>query len=141
MPTQTSYFQNDVLQSAQRDGRLHELLWFIEADWPKKLVPPGIKRRQPAYWPKGFIPVIPVGPDVEAQRAWAEMLAGLFEACNAGRGIVFKPTLTTVDLMKDLPAYEYGGEIDHIVDHICPKCGQVMQAKASDQIKCECYDW
>ena len=85
MPTQTGYFQRDVLAAAQRDGTLNRLYWYVEAEYPKRLVPPGVKRRQPAMWPMGFIPVLPAGPDVDEQQAWAELLAGLFECGNVGR--------------------------------------------------------
>ena len=99
MPTQTRYFQADVLAAAVARNELGGLFWFVEADYPKRLLPPGIKRRQPATWPLGFIPVLPAGPDVEEQQTWAELLAGLFAAGNVGRGIAFKPTLTTADLL------------------------------------------
>jgi len=141
MPTQTGYFQRDMLAAAQRDGSLGRLWWFVEAEYPKRLVPPGVKRRQPAMWPMGFIPVLPAGPDVEQQQAWAEMLAGLFESGNAGRGIVFKPTLTTTDLLAGLRWYEYGESVGYEVDHVCPTCGQVQRAPAGERPRCECYAW
>ena len=141
MPTQTRYFQQDVLNAAQRDGKLGELRWYVEAEFPKRLLPPGIKRCQPAQWPMGFIPTLPAGPDVEEQQAWAELLAGLFESGNGGRGITFKATLTTVDLLDGLRWYQYGEPIAHEVDHICAKCGQVTRAPAGAAIRCECYSW
>lgn len=141
MPTQTSWFQRDVLSAAQRDGTLDRLYWFVEAEYPKRLVPPGVKRRQPAMWPMGFIPVLPAGPDVDEQQAWAELLAGLFECGNAGRGIVFKPTLTTADLLDGLRWYEYGEPVGWEVDHICPKCGQVQRGPAGERPRCECWEW
>jgi hypothetical protein len=141
MPTQTSYFQRDVLQSAQERGDLAGLYWFVEAEWPRRMVPAGVKARQPAMWPKGFIPTIPAGPDVEEQQAWAELLAGLFESGNQSRGVVFKPTLTTADLLEGLCWYEYGEPVRYEVDYICPKCGQVQRVPVGVKPRCECYEW
>jgi hypothetical protein len=141
MPTQTRYFQADVLAAAEARNELGGLFWFVEADYPKRLLPPGIKRRQPATWPLGFIPVLPAGPDVEEQQAWAELLAGLFAAGNVGRGIAFKPTLTTADLLQGLRWYEWGEPVGYEVDYICPKCGQVQRVPAGVKPRCECYAW
>ena len=141
MPTQTSYFQADVLRAAERDGSLGTLYWFVEAEYPKRLLPAGMKRRQPASWPRGFIPTLPAGPDVEEQRAWAELLAGLFESGNVGRGIVFKATLTTAELLKNLPWYVYGEAIGYEVDHVGPTCGQVLRAQVGAAPRCECSEW
>ncbi len=141
MPTQTSYFQQDVLQAAERDGSLGDLYWYVEAEFPKRLLPPGIKRRQPAQWPMGCIPVLPAGPDVEEQKAWVELLAGLFESGNSGRGIAFKPTLTTVALLEGLHWYQYGELPEYEVDHVCQKCGQVRRGRVGVLIRCECYEW
>jgi hypothetical protein len=141
VPTQTGYFQADVLAAAQRDGSLGDLYWYVEAEFPKRMIPPGIRRRQPAQWPMGFIPVLPAGPDVEEQQAWAELLAALFEAGNAGRGIAFKPALTTADLLGGLRWYEYGEEPQYEVDHVCGKCGQVQRGRVGVLIQCECYEW
>jgi len=139
--TQTHYFQDAVLKEAMKDGSLGRLYWFTEAEYPKKMLAPGIKRHQPAMWPPGFVPVLPAGPDVEEQRAWAELLAGMFEAGNVGRGIAFKPALTDISLMEGVRWYVYGEEIEYEIDHICPKCGQVSRSKAGVKPKCECYEW
>ena len=141
MPTQTSYFQQDVLSAAQRDGTLGDLRWYVEAEFPKRLLRPGVKRCQPAQWPHGFIPTLPAGPDVEEQQAWAELLAALFESGNPARGITFKATLTTVDLLEGLRWYQYGEPITHEVDHICAKCGQITRAPAGAHVRCECFSW
>ena len=141
MPTQTRYFQSDVLQAAGRDGSLADLHWYVEAEYPRRMVPPGVKRRQPAMWPMGFIPVIPAGPDAETQHTWAELLAGLFEAGNKGRGIAFKPTLTTTQLLEGLRWYEWGEPVGCEVDYICPKCGQVQTVPVGVKPRCECYEW
>jgi hypothetical protein len=63
MPTQTSYFQQDIINTARRQGELSQLYWYVEAEFPKKMLPAGIRRRQPAQWPHGCIPVLPVGTD------------------------------------------------------------------------------
>lgn len=141
MPTQTRYFQQDVLRAAQRAGTLANLRWFVEAEFPKRMLRPGVKRCQPAQWPHGFIPVLPAGPDVEVQQTWAELLAALFESGNSGRGITFKATLTTVDLLDGLRWYQYGEPITHEVDHICGTCGQVTRAKVGERPRCECFSW
>ena len=141
MPTQTGYFQCDVLAAAQRDGTLNRLYWYVEAEYPKRLVPPGVKRRQPAMWPMGFIPVLPAGPDVDRELACAEPRAALVQCGTVGRGIVFKPTLTTADLLDGLRWYEYGGPVGWEVDYVCPKCGQVQRAEAGERPRCECYEW
>jgi len=141
VPPQTSYFQNDVLKAAAARGELGDLRWFVEAEYPKRLVPPGVKRRQPAMWPFGFIPVLPAGPDVETQRALAELLAAVFESGNVGHGIVFRAALTTADLLDGLRWYEYGEPVGYEVDYICPTCGQVQTAPAGNCPRCECYAW
>lgn len=141
MPTQTSYFQQDIIQEARQSNTLGDLYWYVEAEFPKRMIPAGIRRRQPAQWPMGCIPVLRAGPDAEEQRAWAELLAALFESGNCGRGIAFKPTLTTTALLEGLRWYEYGEQPDYEVDHVCLKCGQVQRARVGVLIRCECYEW
>ena len=142
MPTQTSYQQRDILDAARALGDYDKLFWYVEVEFPKKMLPPGIRRRQPAQWPHGCIPVLPVGDDAEESRTWAEMLAGLFEWDNRGRGIVFAPALTSRELLTDLAWYEYGGELPPIeVDHICSTCGQVHRGLVGKPPRCECYAW
>lgn len=138
---QTTYFQGDVLAAAQRDGTLGELYWYVEAEFPKRMLPPGIKRKQPAQWPHGFIPVIAAGPDPAVQREWAELLTAVFASGNVGRGIAFRPALTNAALLADLRWYEYGEQPNEEVDHVCAKCGQVHRARAGATIRCECYEW
>jgi len=142
MPTQTSYQQRDILDAARALGDYDKLFWYVEVEFPKKMLPPGIRRRQPAQWPHGCIPVLPVGDDAEESRTWAEMLAGLFEWDNRGRGIVFAPALTSRELLTDLAWYEYGGELPPIeVDHICSTCGQIHRGLVGKPPRCECYAW
>jgi hypothetical protein len=141
MGTQTRYFQADVLAAAVAAGSLAGLYWYIEAEFPKRLLPVGIKRRQPAQWPHGCIPVLPAGPDVDEQRTWAELLAELFAAGNRGRGIEFRPTLTDASLLAGLRWYEYGEQVNYQIDHICPKCGQVQTVPVGVKPRCECYEW
>ena len=142
MPTQTSYQQRDILDAAKRVGDYDKLFWYVEAEFPKRMIPAGIRRRQPAQWPHGCIPVLPVGDDAEESRTWAEMLAGLFEWDNRGRGIVFAPALTSRELLTDLAWYEYGGELPPIeVDHICSTCGQIHRGLVGKPPRCECYAW
>ena len=142
MPTQTSYQQREILAAAQRQGELCQLYWYVEVEFPKKMIPAGIRRRQPAQWPHGCIPVLPVGDDAEESRTWAELLAGLFEWDNRGRGIVFVPALTSRDLLDGLAWYEYGGDLPPLeVDHICRTCGQVHRGPVGKAPRCECYDW
>lgn len=138
---QTRYFQADILTAAQRDGSLGTLYYYVEAEFPRRLLPPGIKRRQPAQWPHGCIPVLPAGPDPEEQRTWAELLAAVFESGNTGRGIAFRPTLTSVDLLAGLRWYEWGDQPAYEFDYICPKCGQVQRVPAGVKPRCECYEW
>lgn len=138
---QTRYFQADILAAAKRDGSLGTLYYYVEAEFPKRLLPPGIKRRQPAQWPHGCIPVLPAGPDPDEQREWAELLAAIFESGNTGRGIAFKPTLTSADLLAGLRWYEWGDQPAYEFDYICPKCGQVQQVPAGVKPRCECYEW
>lgn len=141
MPTQTSYFQSDVLAAAVRNGTLGSLYWFVEAHYPRRMVRQGVSARQPAMWPHGFIPVLPAGPDPETQREWAGMLSGLFEAGNQGRGIEFRPTLTSLEMMDGLRWYEYGEQPHYQVDYVCDKCGQVMTAPVGQAPQCECWEW
>ena len=138
---QTSYFQDEVLAAAVQDGTLGQLYWFVEVEFPKRMLPPGIKRRQPAQWPHGCIPVIAAGPDPAVQREWAEMLAAVFAGGNVGRGITFRPALTSQDLLAGLRWYEYGEQPQQEIDHVCAKCGQVHRAGAVATIRCECYEW
>ena len=142
MPTQTSYFQQDILNTARRTGELSQLYWYVEVEFPKRMIPAGIRRRQPAQWPHGCIPVLPVGADAEESRVWAEMLAGLFEWDNRGRGIVFAPALTSRDLLDNLQWYEYGETLPPVeVDHVCSTCGQVHRGPVGKAPRCECYEW
>ena len=142
MPTQTSYFQQDIISEARQSNTLGDLYWYVEAEFPKRMIPAGIRRRQPAQWPHGCIPVIPAAPDPDAARAWAELLAELFNLDNRGRGIVFAPALTSVDLLAGMTWYEYGGELPPIeVDHICSTCGQIHRGPVGKPPRCECYAW
>ena len=142
MPTQTSYQQRDILDAAKRLGDYDKLCWYIEVEFPKRMIPAGIRRRQPAQWPHGCIPVLPVGDDAEESRTWAEMLAGLFEWDNRGRGIVFAPALTSRDLLDNLQWYEYGETLPPVeVDHVCSTCGQVHRGPLGKPPRCECYEW
>lgn len=142
MPTQTSYQQRDIITSAVRMGELDRLRWYIEVEFPKKMIPAGIRRRQPAQWPHGCIPVLPVGDDVEESRTWAELLAELFSWDNRGRGIKFAPALTSLDLLDGVAWYEYGGELPPLeVDHVCPTCGQISRGPVGKPPRCECYEW
>ena len=142
MPTQTSYQQRDILAAAKQLGDYDKLCWYIEVEFPKRMIPAGIRRRQPAQWPHGCIPVLPVGDDADVSRTWAEMLAEMFSWDNRGRGIVFAPALTSVDLLDNLVWYEYGGELPPIeVDHICGTCGQIHRGPLGKPPRCECYAW
>lgn len=142
MPTQTSYFQQDIINTARRMGELDQLFWYVEAEFPKRMLPAGIRRRQPAQWPHGCIPVLPVGTDPDESRTWIELLAELFNWDNRGRGIVFAPALTTAPLLNGLAWYEYGGALPPLeVDHICDKCGQVNRGPVGKAPRCECYEW
>jgi hypothetical protein len=142
MPTQTSYFQQEIIQEARQSNTLGDLYWYIEAEFPKRMIPAGIRRRQPAQWPRGCIPVIPAAPDPDASRAWAELLAELFNLDNRGRGIVFAPALTSVGLLDGLAWYEYGEPLPPIeVDHICGTCGQIHRGPVGKPPRCECYAW
>lgn len=142
MPTQTSYFQRDIIQEARQFNTLGDLYWYVEAEFPKRMIPAGIRRRQPAQWPHGCIPVLPVGEDAEESRTWAELLAELFNWDNRGRGITFTPALTSQDLLVGLAWYEYGGALpDLMVDHICRTCGQVHRGPVGKAPRCECYEW
>lgn len=142
MPTQTSYQQRDILDAAKRLGDYGKLFWYVEVEFPKKMLPAGIRRRQPAQWPHGCIPVLPVGDDAEESRTWAEMLAGLFEWDNRGRGIVFAPALTSRDLLDNLAWYVYGDPLPPVeIDHVCATCGQVHRGLLGQPPRCECYKW
>ena len=142
MPTQTSYQQRDILNAAKQLGDYDKLCWYIEAEFPKRMIPAGIRRRQPAQWPHGCIPVLPVGDDAEESRTWAEMLAEMFSWDNRGRGIVFAPALTSVGLLDGLAWYEYGEPLPPIeVDHICSTCGQIHRGPVGKPPRCECYAW
>lgn len=142
MPTQTSYQQRDILNAAKQLGDYDKLCWYIEAEFPKRMIPAGIRRRQPAQWPHGCIPVLPVGDDVEESRTWAELLAELFTWDNRGRGITFAPALTSVDLLDNLVWYEYGEPLPPVeVDHVCSTCGQVHRGPVGKAPRCECYTW
>lgn len=142
MPTQTSYQQREILEGAKQAGDLANLLWYIEAEFPKKMLPAGIRRRQPAQWPHGCIPVLAVGDDADISRTWAEMLAEMFNWDNRGRGIVFAPALTSRDLLDNLTWYEYGEPLPPVeVDHVCATCGQIHRGLIGQPPRCECYEW
>jgi hypothetical protein len=142
MPTQTSYFQQDIIRGAQQSNTLGDLYWYVEAEFPRNMLHVGIKRRQPARYPYGCIPVLPVGDDADVSRTWAEMLAEMFTWDNRGRGIVFAPALTSRDLLNDLSWYEYGDALPPVeIDHVCSTCGQVHRGLVGQPPRCECYEW
>jgi hypothetical protein len=125
-----------VLTSAHERQDLDVLWWYVEAQYPRKMMQPGISGHQPAMWPRGFIPVVAAGPDWETQRIWAELLCELFAEGNRGRDITFRPLLTHIDLLNNLRWYEWGDQPE--IDHICAECGQIRIGPIDEPQKCDC---
>ncbi len=104
------------------------LFWYAEARLPVRLRQ---DKFSDGYFPGAFpgrhIPVIPVGPDAQTSKAWAELLCGLFWSYQPA--FEFAPMLTSLDLLRRTGAkwYEWGEP-----DLVCEYCGAVGWAS------CEC---
>jgi len=116
MPTQTRTWQRKILEQARRDG-YRDLFWYIECTAPGRRV-------FPAAYPWKWIPLIPVGPNPEASRRIAGMVAHFFRLSNP-------PAMTYAEQLTDTTALEQTGCLWYVwtedveIDAICADCGAV----------------
>lgn len=141
--TQTRTWQRKVIDGATKAGEIGDLYWFVEMDLPSTIRPAQGARYLPATYPPGFVPVIAAGPDPAEQREYAEILALLFETSNRGRMIEFNPTLTDRQTLAagKFYWYEYGDTPDHVIDHVCDRCGSIRRGPVLAPPACECEGW
>lgn len=118
MPTQSKTWQRKILAAAKADGYA-DLFWYVEATAPGRRV-------FPAAYPWKWIPLIPVGPDPDASRRIAGMVAHFFRLSNP-------PAMTYAEQLTDATALEQTGCMwyvwteDVVIDAICADCGCVEQ--------------
>lgn len=116
MPTQTKTWQRKILAAAQRDGYA-DLYWYIEC------VAPG-RRIFPAAYPGRHIPLVPVGPDPEASRRIAGMVAHFFRLSNPP-AFTYAEQLTDATALRDTGCLSYVWTEDVEIDAVCTICGAV----------------
>lgn len=116
MPTQSRTWQKKILEKAKADNYA-DLYWYIEIT--------SVGRRVfPAAYPGRWIPLVPVGPDPEASRRIAGMVAHFFRLSNP-------PTFTYAEQLTDTTALRgesclwYVWTEDVESDAICADCGAV----------------
>lgn len=105
--------------------------WYVQMKLPKGMHPAGL-RTLAANHPPGWIPVVPI-----TERAWAELLLGLFVAYEPDRRIRFELTLTNAARMDELGLswYEWGDRVPD-VDVICEACGLVGRGRPGRSLGC-----
>lgn len=116
MPTQTRTWQRRILAKAQRDGYAG-LFWYIEA------TAPGL-RVFPAAYPGRWVPVVPVAPDPDASRRYADMLGEFFRLSNP-RALTFVAALTHMESLEGTGCAWYVWTEDVVIDAVCTACGAV----------------
>ena len=111
---QSRTFQQKILTSAARDN-FHGLHWYIEARVSHRLI-------VPVCWPAHWVPLIPVAPDPQITRHYAEILRALIISNSDPHGYEFNIALTHDEALQNLATqcYTYGE-----LDHICPWCAVV----------------
>ena len=116
MATQTKTLQRRILAEAERRGELGQLVWFVEMKIRLE--------HAAAPWPGARVPVVPVAPDPEITRCWADLLTVLFQQGNRGGGLEFAPALTNWATLASTGVdwYEWGA---WPIDIICPACGAI----------------
>jgi len=118
MPTQTRTWQRKILAAAKADG-YDDLYWYIEATAPGRRV-------FPAAYPWKWIPLVPVGPDPEASRRIAGMVAHFFRLSNPP-AITYAEQLTDTTALTQTGCLWYRWDCDVDVDAVCCQCGRVEQ--------------
>ena len=116
MPTQSKTWQKKILSAAQRDG-FRDLFWYIEATAPGR-------RIFPAAYPGRWIPLVPVGPDPEASRRVAGMVAHFFRLSNPP-AFQYAEQLTDATALHDTGCLAYVWTEDVEIDAVCCACGAV----------------
>ena len=119
MPTQSKTWQKKILSAAQRDG-FRDLFWYIEATAPGR-------RIFPAAYPGRWIPLVPVGPEPDASRRIAGMVAHFFRLSNPP-AMVFAEQLTDATALRDTGCLSYVWTEDVVIDAVCCQCGAVERA-------------
>lgn len=115
MATQSKTWQRKILADAAQIN-YEGLYWYIEASRAGK-------DHSAGWYPKPYIPVIPVGPDEKASYNYASFLAWFFNVANPDKHWTFTPSLTTAELLKDIRWYIWTEDIWQ--DAICNQCGAV----------------
>ena len=116
MPTQSKTWQKKILSAAQRDG-FRDLFWYIEATAPGR-------RIFPAAYPGRWIPLVPVGPEPDASRRIAGMVAHFFRLSNPP-AMVFAEQLTDATALEQTGCLSYVWTEDVVIDAVCADCGSV----------------
>lgn len=116
MPTQSKTWQRKILAAAKADGYA-DLFWYIET------TAPGL-RVFPAAYPGRWIPLVPVGPDPEASRRIAGMVAHFFRLSNPP-SFTFAEQLTDATALEQTGCLWYRWDCDVDVDAVCADCGCV----------------
>lgn len=139
---QNDWQQAEIIRVASQANQLSDLYWFIQMirpavtngqrrRWsPQDLAAYQARRVSTAVWPGAWVPVIPVGPDPEASRADAILLASLFEGYCDDPAIRFRQAISTADVIANVPHYIYPDELANVqppVDYICPLCAAISQ--------------
>lgn len=128
MATQTKTWQRKILEQAKATG-YRDLFWYIEFSWWQ-----AGQRHAPACHPGPWVPVVPVGPDPQASRNIADMLAHLFALSNEKR-LTFAAALTSTEALAQTSCRHYltfGASLKKVTNllkiHVHrPKCSERQQ--------------
>lgn len=125
-----------LLAAAIAQGQLPSLYWFVEM----KLSPSLAGGKHPIVsacaWPRGWVPMVAVGPDPGISRHYADLLLECLKSENRGKLIEFGLGLTNSAKLAAarFPAYEWG-EVRW--DCVCVYCGAVWQSTTAGEEVCE----
>lgn len=125
MATQTKTWQRKILEQAKATG-YRDLFWYIEFSWWQ-----AGQRHAPACHPGPWVPVVPVGPDPQASRNIADMLAHLFALSNEKR-LTFAAALTSTEALAQTGCRHYLWFEDILLDAVCDVCGGVERVGHSE---------
>lgn len=126
-----------LIDGARRAGHLDQLYWFVEMRVSPSLTGAKGAIIAAATYPPGWTPIIPVAPDPQLSRHYAEMLMELLKRANRGRLIEFGLALTAAEIIAEeatMPTYEWG---DACWDCVCVFCGAVWAGTGTHEEVCE----
>ena len=117
-------------------GNLADLFWFVEMRLPPSLAGGTHPIISACAWPRGWVPVVAVGPDPVVSRHYADLLLECIHTANRGRAIEFGLSLTTGQRIAagGFPAYDWG---DAVWDCVCAECGRVWGSTTVGDEVCE----